>query len=268
MIDFSGKDEVKKTFIDVWEKLRMDLAEEKFKYNELDQVLKTTFFSQFVQIIERIDNIHNANTNLNDIKTYASLLRGANLDIDEKVEYSRFIPNKEKFKAINRFSPEDKEYLYLSIDFKKSYNNNKDNCIAEIRAKEGNRVAFCEFEVKSKYKYLKIINLTSCQKTITEYEKEFQRLANEGMFKNSSSRKKIEMFFLKIYLKMLSEYLFCPIKTDDKKIEYSPFHCMANYFESIGYSGIIYESTVNKGGKNLVLFDKNYVNPINEIIYE
>lgn len=47
-----------------------------------------------------------------------------------------------------------------------------------------------------------------------------------------------------------------PITTENKSIMYAPFQCMAQYFLSKGYCGIVYSSTVFPSGKNVVLFDK------------
>ena len=43
---------------------------------------------------------------------------------------------------------------------------------------------------------------------------------------------------------------------------YAPFQTMAQYYISLGYSGIIYGSTVSNVGRNIVLFDKNMASPI------
>lgn len=71
---------------------------------------------------------------------------------------------------------------------------------------------------------------------------------------------------IQTYCKLLSEQIFLPVDTDDKSIVYAPFHTIAQYFISLGFSGIIYKSTVCEGGKNLVLFDKTYAHPHGDII--
>lgn len=70
------------------------------------------------------------------------------------------------------------------------------------------------------------------------------------------------------YCKLLSEEIFVPLDTEDRDLAYAPFQTMATYFLSIGYSGIIYKSTVQNGGKNIVLFDKQLAHPMGEIIDE
>ena len=51
----------------------------------------------------------------------------------------------------------------------------------------------------------------------------------------------------------------------DKELMYSPFQCMAQYFLSLGYEGIVYSSTVFPEGKNVVLFDKEAAIPFGKI---
>ena len=68
------------------------------------------------------------------------------------------------------------------------------------------------------------------------------------------------------YSKLLSEQIFEPLNdTDDKTLMYAPFQSMAQYYISLGYSGIIYGSTVSSVGRNIVLFDKNVAHPIGTI---
>ena len=68
------------------------------------------------------------------------------------------------------------------------------------------------------------------------------------------------------YANILASELFMPLDSDDKSIAYAPFHCIANYFHSSGYSGIIYQSTVYDKVKSLVLFDKNLAVPVESSI--
>lgn len=56
-----------------------------------------------------------------------------------------------------------------------------------------------------------------------------------------------------------------PITTEDKNLMYAPFQCIAQYFLSKGYGGIVYSSTVFPEGKNVVLFDKIAAHPYGAI---
>ena len=68
------------------------------------------------------------------------------------------------------------------------------------------------------------------------------------------------------YSKLLSEQIFEPIDDSaDKGIMYAPFQTMAQYYRSLGYSGIIYGSTVSEVGRNIVLFDKEIAKPCGSI---
>lgn len=65
------------------------------------------------------------------------------------------------------------------------------------------------------------------------------------------------------YTKLLSEQIFVPLDvSDNKAIAYTPFQTIAQYYISLGYSGIVYSSTVCPVGKNVVLFDKQMACPI------
>lgn len=81
----------------------------------------------------------------------------------------------------------------------------------------------------------------------------------------SAVRKDLEKLLINTYCKLLSDYIFEPVESVDGDIMYAPFQTMAQYFKRKGYIGIIYKSTRYSGGKNLVLFDKNYAQPIGPI---
>ena len=68
------------------------------------------------------------------------------------------------------------------------------------------------------------------------------------------------------YTKLLSEQIFLPLDVyDNKTITYAPFQTMAQYYISLGCSGIVYGSTVCPVGKNIVLFSKQMAYPIGTI---
>ncbi len=88
-----------------------------------------------------------------------------------------------------------------------------------------------------------------------------QNNVNEDEFK-----KLIIKWGVYTYTKLLSEQIFEPIDDSaDKGIMYAPFQTMAQYYISLGYSGIIYGSTLSSVGRNIVLFDKNVAHPIGTI---
>ena len=48
---------------------------------------------------------------------------------------------------------------------------------------------------------------------------------------------------------MLSKQIFVPVKTKDKELMYLPFQCMAQYFLSLGYAGIVFQAQYSLKGK-------------------
>lgn len=81
----------------------------------------------------------------------------------------------------------------------------------------------------------------------------------------------VTTYLVKIYLKLINDSTFKEVNKsildkEEIKEKYAPFHAFANYIENMGYSGIIYNSTVHKGGLNLVLFDRDDVEYFGEPI--
>jgi len=78
-------------------------------------------------------------------------------------------------------------------------------------------------------------------------------------------RKETEIYLANLIMKSIDEAVFLPvdINEDPELKAYIPFHYLADYLISKGYSGILYKSTrMNKiglRGKNLVLFNKEDV---------
>lgn len=101
-----------------------------------------------------------------------------------------------------------------------------------------------------------------------EVEKTVKSIMKKGHAKTpdiSDFKEKLKRWFAYTYSRLLSKQIFVPVETDNKELIYSPFRCMAQYFLSLGYEGIVYSSTVFLEGKNVVLFDKDAATPIGEI---
>lgn len=211
--------------------------------------------------------------------------RGAKLKATEITDYERFLPKKQFITSANRFSPPGIEWLYLALDDRASA---IDTSKSEIRIDKGERFGFCYFEFNTEAKNHKIVDLTIAENY--EYddfnsalEAYIQEKKNELIKKalltgKVPNKKDIaqglgfgEVFVswcVYTYCKLLSEEIFTPLDTDDRDLAYAPFQTMANYFLSMGYSGIIYKSTICRGGKNIVLFDKQLAHPVGNIIDE
>ncbi len=93
-----------------------------------------------------------------------------------------------------------------------------------------------------------------------------------GNFKDiPNNREIIERVSATFYFNLFNnDEIFKPIDQNQEDIEsirkreYAPFQFLAKYFEKEGFSGIIYQSTVNKSGKNLVLFNSSDAKCISE----
>lgn len=192
------------------------------------------------------------------------------------------MPVSEYIKDDNRFSPAGVEWLYLAIG--DSEGIVKECAEKECRAKSGERFGFCKFDINDNYKDLKLIDLTIANKMSYERinnillemeEKEYKRslkyaqkhgfLAYKLNYSDNSLKNEIAKWLLYMYSKMLSENIFIPIKTENKKLEYAPFQTLAMYFIKEDFDGIIYSSTVCPAAKNIVLFNKQYAVPYGTI---
>ena len=155
----------------------------------------------------------------------------------------------------------------------------------ECRAEVKDRFGFCRFKVKDEYSDFKIVDLTLADKDsyqdivdrlenvlYKKKEKAIHDVLRAGFRRNIYSNKDFKTeapakeWQLYTYLKMLSLNIFVPLETEDKSIVYRPFQTIAKYFESLGYSGIVYSSTVFEHSKNLVLFNKDFVYPSGELL--
>lgn len=98
----------------------------------------------------------------------------------------------------------------------------------------------------------KIIKSTSFTPKINIDKKEFEKVFTQ--------------WIVYTYVKLLSAQIFKPLDScNNKAITYAPFQTIAQYYISLGYSGIIYNSTICLKGKNIVLFDKHMACPVGAI---
>lgn len=101
-----------------------------------------------------------------------------------------------------------------------------------------------------------------------EVKKAVDSIMRKGYTKTpdvSDIKEKFTRWAAYTYARLLSKQIFVPVEAEDKELMYSPFQCMAQYFLSLGYAGIIYSSTVFSEGKNVVLFDKDAATPMGKI---
>ncbi|EGT4823552.1 hypothetical protein E1H24_17515 [Clostridioides difficile] len=251
---------VKKKWNDAKEKLSID----KIKYDDLSKILCLDFYRNFDDMFKYRGK--EIDVKLGNIKI---LLRG----VGEKCNnYSRFIPNK-KYVSINRFNPKDRVFIYLGVELKdngckNNFENVKETCIKELGAyklkNNNNYVSIMEFIVPSEYTKLKVLDLTIADSY--KYDEIISKIyyISSNLKNKEIIKKKINKYLIYIYLKLISDYIFELVETDnakEKEYEYAPFHVFANYIQNKRYNGIIFRSTRNSSGKNLVLFNPTYVNP-------
>lgn len=273
-----------------WDEIKVNLHNGNVKYDDLEKLLKYTFFRQFNNMFQYLSS--SFEKKLSDIKYICKVANGW-ADINGKeYGYERFIPNK-KYASKNRFNPPSKIFQYHGIGYSNTdIQEHKSiiiTCLKEIRAKENSEVSICKFKVKESYNDKKIIDLTVVDKysydnlidEVLKYKKliclsrkisknnekksEKEILKSEIEKNPNGNKAKLTVILGKIYMKMISEDLFLPVDGLNRDYEYASFHAFANYFEKKGYSGIIYNSTVNPGNKNLTLFNVDYTEPFGEI---
>ena len=281
LFDFEDIKKSEVTIKNTWNEFRAALANEQFRYNEVDSALTTTFLKVFDDLFTNCSGRLECPLSILHARGY--LVRGPKLKTVETVSYDRFLPKSEFINEDNRFSPVGIEWLYLAWA---SDRNLAEKCtIKECRASTGNRFGICSFEINSANKDEKIIDLTLADEMAYEdintqlensgkdyllrcYERSMKKGRAVTLTENEINEIKAEISFwaLHTYLKLLSEQIFTPLAdADDKSLMYAPFQCMAQYFLNKGYVGIKYKSTVCTGAKDIVLFDKTMATPVGPI---
>lgn len=276
IFDFSKSEKSEKAIRKTWAEFRDALAKGLFTFDEVEKAKEYTFLKVYDDLFHQHSGIEHKTIKIKDLK--GSLVgRGTILGEKEVPDYKRFIPKKEFIKKDNRFSPPGVEWLYLALGNEADIHKCSQ---AECRAKEGDRFGFCHFSFDDSSLELKLVDLTIADNI--SYEELNSRLEEYGQkqVKKGITVAKVLGFiprynvnvdeFKRIFTewgvythtKLLSEQIFEPLSdTDDKTLMYAPFQTMAQYYISLGYSGIIYGSTVSSVGRNIVLFDKNVAYP-------
>jgi len=279
IFDFSNREYAESTMKKTWNDFRTAFARGYLKYNEVEKAKKVTFLKVFDNLFCNHGGINYLTKSLGDIGEY-SLGRGAKLKKDERIDYERFIPKKEYITADNRFSPADIEWLYLALGSQDSIQNITKR---EIGILSGERFGFCYFNISNSFYEKKIVDLTVANEvefddinlSLENYarnclQEEIIQTPMTGKIITTMDKDELTKILMKwcvfTYSKLLSEQIFLPVETNEKKLEYTPFQAMAKYFMTLGYTGIIYSSTVCPDGKNIVLFDKNMAYPVDTII--
>ncbi len=255
-----------------WNSLRMDLCDNKYRFDDIESAKSSKFLSEFNDLFINDNARIFYETTLANLSKQSYSLRGAIIKKGEpSPAYDRFIPNKQFIREDNRFSPKGVEWLYLALGTPKNPRNYEIaiRCAQkECRVNSGDIFAYCEFIIVQKSS--KIIDLTIGDNwTRLTQKAQFQNILNSLADLNRSLDKKrydslILLSTTQYYSSILSKELFLPISIKGRD-SYAPFHCLAKYFQSLGYEGILYQSTVYTPGKNLVLFNKDLAHPYGTI---
>lgn len=280
--DFSGIEKCEQTIQTTWDQFREALEKRIFLYSEINIAkAENTFMRVFDEIFSNCKQMFDVSIGSNSFKSFTFLRAGKLNHGDPEPTYSRFVPDKKFIKNHNRFSPPEVEWLYLAMgDWDKA-----ENCaLKECRAEKGDKFGICQFEINKKYYNKKIVDLTIANNMAYEdinnqlenISAEMRKQEVDRLLKNIKHGRDVsppdvsdfkELFIRWVactYAKLLSRQIFIPLEAN-KELVYAPFQCMAQYFLSFEYEGIIYESTVCPDGKNIVLFDKYAAEPIGKI---
>lgn len=280
IFDFSDIEKSEKSIRKTWCQFRDCLAQGLFTYEEIDRAKEQTFLKTYDDLFRQHSGIEHKTITIRDLKDQI-IGRGTKLKDDERPNYDRFMPKKEYIKEDNRFSPPGVEWLYLAIGKEDDIHR---CAAAECRTITGDRFGFCHFQFSSKFYDSKLVDLTiaddiSYTDLNHSLEKYGQALVKKGIKlakvlghvpRMPINRAEFEKEFAKwsayTHTKLLSEQIFVPLDVaDNKAVTYAPFQTMAQYYISLGYSGVVYGSTVFPDGKNIVLFDKQMAHPVGDI---
>ena len=278
--DFRGIEKNEKAIRRTWSDFRNCLAEGRFTYQDIARAKEEVFLKTYDDLFRQHSGIEYKAIKIRDIKS-SIIGRGTKLGDGEVPNHERFLPKKEFINENNRFSPPGIEWLYLALGTESDIH---DCAESECRTQVGDRFGFCHFQIDSKYDDYELVDLTIADNTsYTELNSMLEEYVQSQVKKriqqaraldrvprmNTNKQEFVELFTrwsVYTYTKLLSEQIFVPLDaTDNKAITYAPFQTIAQYYISLGYSGIVYGSTVCSVGKNIVLFDKHMAHPIGEI---
>ncbi|WP_314962439.1 RES domain-containing protein [Peptostreptococcus stomatis] len=280
ILNFNDRKNTEKNIRDIWKEFRECLANGEFSYNQIEKAKQTKFLKSYDDLFCQHSGIKENTITIGELKSNV-IGRGSILSKEEIPNYERFLPKEEFINEDNRFSPSGVEWLYLVIGNEKKIRKCAE---LECRAKNGDRFGFCHFKFDIEYEDCNLVDLTiaddisymELNRCLKEYEQKFYKRCakiNRELgcvpinHRNSEEIKEVfTRWCVYTHSKLLSEQIFVPLEKCDKKSHiYAPFQTMAQYYRSLGYSGIVYGSTVCSSGKNIVLFDKNMAYPIDTI---
>jgi hypothetical protein len=139
-----------------------------------------------------------------------------------------------EYAKTNRFSPIGISYGYFAFE--------EETVLKEIRCEINDEVAVGKFSLNSDLKIIDFRN-SSLEKEFLDY------------FSNNFNEK---FYCIDSYIKEFITDISRPISNNKQLLEYIPTQIMSEYIWSKGYDGFLFDSSVNCGGTNLVLFEETY----------
>lgn len=215
------------------------------------------FFKQFDDAIKQCLPILEVNGS-----QVTPFLRGTGVDENISLDnYSRMIPNPDYMKSPNRMSPPGEAYLYVTPNIKDDSFLQIKTITSELRAEPGQHYTLCSFNTDAS-KPIKLISLLGNPDLPVEEDELVKLLFS--LSRNKDFTKKVTEIMIQLYFSFFNDdEIFKPIPkgttNEDKDKEYRPFQAISKYFESLGYDGVIYKSTVCDKGINTVIFDSHKV---------
>lgn len=141
-------------------------------------------------------------------------------------------PPAQKARA-GRANPEGIAYLYLAFS--------ADTAVHEVRPTVGGRVAVGIFRLS---KRLKVLNLADVEAPSFFDVDEVDSVPDQ-----------VRRILFHRYLVALGRELEKPVRSTDRTTDYIPTQYLCELAKALGLDGVLYPSSLQHGGRNLVLFD-------------
>lgn len=223
-------------------------------YLEEFSVIRNNTWDSFVDDIKYRNRYHTDHINKHELKIYFRLVEkqyptGSNFYRGRLCsDSSGFTKNEmgappEGMATAGRANPEGISYLYLADSI--------ETTLKEVRA------GLFDFVTIGRFVSTKTINIVN-----------LAYLAQISPFLSGSL---IDFVRYQINIKTLEKICMevaRPLRRHDSLLDYLPTQYICDYIKSLGYDGIEYSSTMQKGGYNIALFDQKLVNCISVNVHE
>jgi len=226
---FFENDEENEYSLSKWQKF-CENVKHKARYFDHEEFSVSKTLEDFNDFFEQIILSDLDNTIYRARKIYADKDR-KDIDTDPNEELGS-VPI--KYAKNNRFSPIGISYGYFAFE--------KNTVLKEIRSTVNDEVAIGQFDLINNLKIIDFRSKTMNEKSLNYFDDDF----NEKFYCIGH--------FIKEFISDISK----PISDDKQLLEYIPTQIMSEYIWSKGYDGFLFDSSVNSGGINLVLFEKKY----------